>query len=99
MKRALILVAAVLLGGFAAQAELDPAASRQLDDIRNGRDNVNQIRVLRVRESVVLPAGSIPKASLGLGGKSVTNVIISADAKTNTIVVNDGVIMTWTVGE
>lgn len=81
----------------AAYAETDYKALAVIKDIQNGADNMNQIKVLRVKESVTLPAGSVSKASLNLNGVNATNVIISGDSKTNTITVLDGVITSWVV--
>jgi hypothetical protein len=80
-------------------AETDYKALAVIKDIQNGADNNNQIKVLRVKESVVLPAGSVSKASVNLGGVTATNVIVSGDSKTNTIIVSDGVITSWVVTE
>lgn len=33
------------------------------------------------------------------GGVSVTNVIVSGDSKTNTIIVLDGIVTSWTITE
>lgn len=44
-----------------------------------------------------LASGRLPAAVTA--GTDVTNVIISADAKTNTIVVRAGQVISWTVGE
>ena len=42
-----------------ARAETDYKALAVISDIQNGKDNQNQIKILRVKESLALPSGSI----------------------------------------
>lgn len=46
-------------------AETDYKALAVIKDIQNGADNMNQIKVLRVKESVTLPDDSVDAAEIG----------------------------------
>ena len=49
-------------------AGMDDKARDAIFDIQNGRDTINQIKVLRVSQGVELPAGAISNAALAASG-------------------------------
>lgn len=92
-----VLVAMACLGlGVAllpltsVRAETDYKAQAVIRDIQQGANNDNQIRVLRVRDSVELPSGSVGTSSLSnnavTGGKLASGVISQRDTNTTTTV-------------
>lgn len=58
----LVVAFAFSVGVF---AETDYKALAVIKDIQNGADNQNQIKVLRVKESVTLPDDSVDSAEIG----------------------------------
>ena len=99
MKKFLINLALVAGAASAALAQGDPAAQRQLDNIRHGRPNGDAIQVLYVVNGVTLPAGSIETADLAdssiTSAKILANTISNADLAANCVssanIVNGGV--------
>lgn len=66
-----ILTAILSFGALSSlRAETDADAREMIRDIVQGRNNANQIRALRVRDSVTVPDGSIPSASIASGAIS-----------------------------
>jgi len=63
MKRISVVLAGLVLVGSVAVAETDYQATKRLNDIVSGKDNANQIRVLRV-----LGAGTVGGALTVTGG-------------------------------
>lgn len=53
-------------------AETDYKALAVIKDIQNGADNMNQIKVLRVKESVTLPDDSVDAAEIGTIAQTYT---------------------------
>ena len=82
-------VAGIFVGALAALAETDPKAQNILRDIRLGRDTDNQIQTLRVKDAIVLPAGSIDAADLGAGSVGSSEItdysIATADIATGAV--------------
>jgi hypothetical protein len=81
IKYVLILVA-VLVASI-SHAEVDTRARAAIDDIRLGKDNVNAIKNLYVRDTVALPAGGVAGAAIADSGitsaKIANGTIVDAD--------------------
>lgn len=61
-----------------ARAETDYQALAVIHDIQNGVDNANQIKTLRVKDGITLPAGAITSASIADG--TIVNADIASGA-------------------
>lgn len=61
-----------------AYAETDYKALAVIKDIQNGADNQNQIKVLRVQDSVILPSGSVTAAAIAddaIGSSEIGTIV------------------------
>ena len=65
MKR--ILIALFAIASIPALAEVDPVAQERLDSIKYGKNNGDVIQTLRVKDALILPAGSVETADLAAG--------------------------------
>lgn len=73
-----IAIFGLIVAAAAVHAADDTVARQELNDIRLGRNTANQIRVLRVRDSVVLPAGAIDAADLGADSVAASEIASNA---------------------